>query len=199
MNDYSVTLLLVIFCCCLNPLRGSKIPPSEDEQKEAADERILPSIPLVPAIEPIPEGPSDVRQICLSPAESGRGPFKHVRYHFNSEIDYCDPFTYNGYGSNGNNFCSREECFSYCTRLIFFPLRASSSEQSPALHLPSTYDCSEPYDSGNGFFYSTRYYYDPILSQCAPFIYYGSGGNLNNFCSREECMTSCAVLSPFQK
>ncbi|XP_076049776.1 kunitz-type serine protease inhibitor A-like [Oratosquilla oratoria] len=146
---------------------------------------------LTPLGSTIPGEQTVAKYTCLKPPSSGRGPFKHIRYFYEAERDYCREFTYHGYGSNGNNFCSRGECFAHCDRVNFLSERSASTEQSPALHLSNSLNCAERLDSGYGTFHLPRYYYDSNVRQCAPFIYRGFGGNLNNFCSWRECMAYC--------
>jgi hypothetical protein len=43
----------------------------------------------------------------------------------------------------------------------------------------------------SGFGFSTRYYFNPITSQCETFSYAGSGGNANNFESLDQCQSYC--------
>lgn len=46
-------------------------------------------------------------------------------------------------------------------------------------------------DSGTGSSSETRYFYRPDKGRCVEFIYKGSGGNGNNFNTKEECEEQC--------
>lgn len=57
--------------------------------------------------------------------------------------------------------------------------------------------CQMPKQSGYGDgSLQTRYYYNSVTRRCHRFIYYGQGGNANNFRSLHECRAVCAFNHP---
>uniref|UniRef100_A0A914EDA4 BPTI/Kunitz inhibitor domain-containing protein n=1 Tax=Acrobeloides nanus TaxID=290746 RepID=A0A914EDA4_9BILA len=51
--------------------------------------------------------------------------------------------------------------------------------------------CSQDRDQGVGALQLPRYYYNKETKLCEQFIYFGSGGNRNNFMTVEECQNQC--------
>merc|ERR1711976_3546 len=61
---------------------------------------------------------------------------------------------------------------------------------------PPDSPCELPLDEGTGGGKESRYYYDADAEKCSKFKYGGSGGNTNNFESKEECEEACAPQVP---
>lgn len=54
--------------------------------------------------------------------------------------------------------------------------------------------CCLPADSGSGNNPQARYYYDCLGGFCDSFVYYGLGGNSNNFETLSQCRRYCSVF-----
>ncbi|PIO77633.1 Kunitz/Bovine pancreatic trypsin inhibitor domain protein [Teladorsagia circumcincta] len=51
--------------------------------------------------------------------------------------------------------------------------------------------CTLDQESGVGSVQLIRYYFNKQLKLCEEFIYFGAGGNRNNFLTMEECQAQC--------
>lgn len=51
--------------------------------------------------------------------------------------------------------------------------------------------CTEPPLTGGCRHSNTKWYYNPVIQDCARFNFGGCGGNDNRFDSKENCMTMC--------
>ena len=62
-------------------------------------------------------------------------------------------------------------------------------------YLFSAFACIQPSDSGksaaSGRPATNRWYYNSIKGQCETFQYHGSGGNANNFFTKDQCESYC--------
>ncbi|XP_052700279.1 sporozoite surface protein 2-like [Crassostrea angulata] len=103
-------------------------------------------------------------------------------------------------GSSGNNRMSITN---------FGPLPNKPNNNLNPIHrqMPSSprYSSQVPYQctmySDAGYFCpyryeqpSTRYFFNVYSGRCESFYYLGCGGNLNNYGSREDCLSSCACF-----
>lgn len=102
------------------------------------------------------------------------------RYYYNSQVGYCEKFTYRGCKGNNNNFKTEEACQQAC---IETPFR-------------QTYECTLPLKQGNCPLSLQRYYFNTTTGMCEEFIYKGCNGNLNNFLTLEECESKCLKVIP---
>ncbi|KAF0992223.1 hypothetical protein HZS_4399 [Henneguya salminicola] len=87
-----------------------------------------------------------------------------TRWYFNTQTFQCVSFTYGGCKGNDNNFNSLKECEINCPESI----RKYVCSLPPAKGIPCLTS-------------STRFYYSVSKKSCQPFVYYGCGGNGNNF------------------
>lgn len=57
--------------------------------------------------------------------------------------------------------------------------------------------CTQSYRGNNTYF--RRWYWSGAKKECLPFIFYGQGGNFNNFLTKEHCNNFCSVgeYTPF--
>ncbi|XP_043914619.1 papilin-like [Protopterus annectens] len=92
------------------------------------------------------------------------------RYFFNPTSLACEPFTYGGCESNGNNFETEKECLLTCR-----------AKDACKLH-PETGPCNAAFQ---------RYFYNTTSMMCESFIYGGCKGNGNNFISELGCIHTC--------
>ncbi|ELT90278.1 hypothetical protein CAPTEDRAFT_158768 [Capitella teleta] len=130
----------------------------------------LPTADCAVAPKPTTPAPEDP---CVKAADAGEGKGNLKRYYYAADEETCLKFTYKGSKGNSNNFESKEACMAAC--------------DTPA---PDT--CNLPADKGDGTGKtSKRFYWNPKKQVCKNFKYSGSGGNLNNFLSKKECMTAC--------
>ncbi|KAK6102220.1 Kunitz/Bovine pancreatic trypsin inhibitor domain family protein [Brugia pahangi] len=143
------------------------------------------------------------------------------RYFYNSQIQECENFLYNGCGGNSNNFQSYEQCESYCNDRKCpnggSPKRNEFNKQidcSSTVSCPNTHECTSltsgnsivnrccpkrayicslPPHQGNscGTSVVTRFYFNIASKECIEFTYNGCGGNLNNFATFEQCNNFC--------
>ena len=56
-------------------------------------------------------------------------------------------------------------------------------------------NCLQPKAKGNGPKSKRRYYFDVNKGKCKSFTYTGSGGNRNNFPSKELCNEKCLAAT----
>ncbi|VEL15667.1 unnamed protein product [Protopolystoma xenopodis] len=76
----------------------------------------------------------------------------------------------------GNNFATRSHCEVTCM--------PKSMEEV----------CRLPRDPGPCHHSQPRFFYNPRLGSCQPFLYGGCLGNLNRFLTRPECRSACGGL-----
>jgi hypothetical protein len=108
---------------------------------------------------------------CRLPADPGPCKAAIPRWFFNRATGRCERFVYGGCGGNTNNFETAEECEATC---------------------PPPDPCLLPRDAGAGALALPRFFYDAAADACVAFSFGGSGGNLNNFASADECRRRCA-------
>ncbi|UMM38575.1 hypothetical protein L5515_009937 [Caenorhabditis briggsae] len=106
---------------------------------------------------------------CSVPLAPGTGNSGLARYYYNPDDRQCLPFQYNGKRGNQNNFENQAECERTCPEQL----------------------CLLSIDRGACGGRQTRYAYNRQTNQCVPFEYTGCGGNLNNFVSMADCMSTC--------
>ncbi|CEF61058.1 Sulphate anion transporter family and Proteinase inhibitor I2, Kunitz metazoa domain and STAS domain and Cysteine-rich repeat and Sulphate transporter domain and Lustrin, cysteine-rich repeated domain-containing protein [Strongyloides ratti] len=165
---------------------------------------------------PIIEG-----NICKMPLQLGEGNEKLERWYYNSKLQKCIKFYYNGLQGNPNNFLTLNECTNTCQDsnpcLNGEPLISSLNERitcssyngidtCPSSHFchlggsisdtvccpRMTQDpCEQPLNDGEGNRMINRWYFDTGLNKCLPFIYAGLKGNENNFPSKKQCNSAC--------
>jgi hypothetical protein len=90
---------------------------------------------------------------------------------------------------NGATFCCPSKGRNGC-----------DGERKPTRGVPfAAYACTLGSDAGqtpaSGGGTYTRYYHDPISDECKAFMYRGSGGNANNFETKEHCESYCLTGS----
>uniref|UniRef100_A0A1E1X1H9 Putative tick kunitz 20 n=1 Tax=Amblyomma aureolatum TaxID=187763 RepID=A0A1E1X1H9_9ACAR len=112
-----------------------------------------------------------------------RGPCKGrvYRYYFNSARGTCRLFVYGGCEGNSNNFRSRIKCMRRCAKVVTSRI------------------CKLPPSRGYGSSRVWHYYFDSAKQTCRPFVFYGFGGNRNNFMSSDECRMQCLGKEAHEK
>ncbi|XGW01437.1 hypothetical protein V3C99_013967 [Haemonchus contortus] len=108
-------------------------------------------------------------QACMMPQQIGTGPYRIPRWYFNPARGRCELFYWSGCCGNGNNFQTFQSCQSAC-------------EVDP---------CTLDKESGVGSVQIVRFYFNKRLKLCEEFVYFGAGGNRNNFLTLEECQAKC--------
>lgn len=83
----------------------------------------------------------------------------------------CDEFVWGGCQGNRNKFNTLAACERMCGVK------------------PET--CLLPPDAGTGSIPQGRSFYDPVDRLCKTFLYYGFGGNANNFFDNGDCEFAC--------
>ncbi|WKY10317.1 hypothetical protein Q1695_002565 [Nippostrongylus brasiliensis] len=68
---------------------------------------------------------------------------------------------------------------------------APSVSGYPAFHQFAVDPCTLDEESGVGSVQLTRFYFNKQLRICEEFVYFGAGGNRNNFVTIEECQAQC--------
>ncbi|VDK74801.1 unnamed protein product [Litomosoides sigmodontis] len=117
---------------------------------------------------------------CSVPLSPGSGNAYLSRWYYSVDDRECLPFKYNGIRGNQNNFVSQTECSRTCPEQL----------------------CLLSIDKGACSGRETRYAFDrqQVIynalweNQCAPFEYTGCGGNLNNFQSLSDCISTCGQM-----
>ncbi|KAL3119333.1 hypothetical protein niasHT_001093 [Heterodera trifolii] len=156
---------------------------------------------------------------CQQPLNVGVGPSNLVRWFFFAPSAQCQSFTYKGLQGNENNFLSRFDCEQICQAnpcAVGTPLRdqqgqigfCSATQQnicpidfychvggdvktSLCCPMMAGDPCSQPVNSGFGYYKLQRWFWDSISMECKQFIYCGQKGNQNNFVSQQECEMQC--------
>ncbi|VDK55030.1 unnamed protein product [Anisakis simplex] len=160
---------------------------------------------------------------CLLPQTPGTGSFSLQRWYFNSQSGSCQQFIYTGLKGNENNFLTREKCEETCGpnpcpqgRPFLAPdgRPQSCNAAAQSSTCPNSYwchtganalntvccpnavsnPCSLPLSTGQGSANLERFYFDPSVRACRPFIYKGSRGNQNNFLTLRACQMVCQPL-----
>ena len=106
--------------------------------------------------------------MCALPKIVGPCRAAFPRWHFNSEVQRCQGFTYGGCAGNGNNFKSEAECNSQCV-------------------------CNLPKAPGLCLGYFPSWFFNSETGKCENFVYGGCRGNANRFYSKERCANRCGV------
>ncbi|MCP9264684.1 hypothetical protein DINM_022825 [Dirofilaria immitis] len=109
---------------------------------------------------------------CSVPLSPGSGNADLSRWYYSADDRECLPFQYNGIRGNQNNFMSQTECSKTCPEQL----------------------CLLSIDRGACNGHQTRYAFDRQQNQCVSFEYTGCGGNLNNFHSLADCISTCGQI-----
>ncbi|EYC03353.1 hypothetical protein Y032_0094g2708 [Ancylostoma ceylanicum] len=133
---------------------------------------------------------------CIQPMDAGyssAGNFTTTRW-YHDPISYsCQSFQFAGAGGNSNNFPTKVHCESYClSNFICSEFGAVSPELIPQ----DSFLEVVPYSSGSqreGQRPVTRWYWNRTKKDCLPFVFFGQGGNFNNFLTKEHCSNFCSV------
>uniref|UniRef100_A0A915KD73 BPTI/Kunitz inhibitor domain-containing protein n=1 Tax=Romanomermis culicivorax TaxID=13658 RepID=A0A915KD73_ROMCU len=156
--------------------------------------------------------------VCFLPMDNGRGLSNLVRWYFDLEKNDCAQFFYKGETGNQNNFESKSSCMKRCvpdanpcgtglpfrindrTVQCYNNVSACPSDyychhgddSSTSLCCPSQGEvCDMPMNAGRGADSQSRWFYYREMRRCLPFIYFGIGGNANNFLSQQSCENAC--------
>ncbi|XP_055052299.2 kunitz-type protease inhibitor 2 [Misgurnus anguillicaudatus] len=132
------------------------------------------------------------------------------RYYYDVTNQTCKPFIYGGCGGNNNNFDTQEACQTACNGVTGTVLSDSHAvSQRSRMSAPEDMNADEPkalpemtYEdfqekclavAKTGYCRASirRYFYNN--GTCEPFTYGGCRGNMNNYETEEECMTTCTV------
>jgi len=122
------------------------------------------------------------RRICFSPADRGQCDDDEmhkradIRWFYNADSGECRIFTFSGCEGNENNFPNERQCLQRCY--------GANVEKICRLKI-------NPGRSCQGMETRTRYYYEPAMASCAPFLYAGCDGNQNHFVTFDECDRYC--------
>lgn len=122
-----------------------------------------------------------------------RGPCtKNVRrYHYDSALDQCVPFSYGGCGGNDNNWWYKKNCEKICLK----------DQSKPKPYKPKWNDpvrCKGPIVVGTCKKSIRRFHYDAATNKCVPFTYSGCGGNNNNWWYLNNCKKVCVQIDTDQ-
>ncbi|XP_007895374.1 kunitz-type serine protease inhibitor bitisilin-3 isoform X2 [Callorhinchus milii] len=104
---------------------------------------------------------------------------KSINWYYDSNLDKCSPFLYNGDGGNGNNFDTETICLQIC------------SEQYTKLFPEGDAKCKLEKAKGDCKAFLLRWYYNAEQNKCETFFYSGCHGNGNQFATGNECRTLC--------
>lgn len=137
------------------------------QSKEACDSKCLDQVATVTRA---PE-PTTASEICAMPENIGNCLAYIRNWRYDSLTGQCVQFTYGGCGGNANNFQSREECSSFCSRQV-----VCQKNEDPEITCLAN---------------MRRWRYEPSTGACENFIYGGCGGNANNFGTVEACEGKC--------
>ncbi|CDW52677.1 kunitz:Bovine pancreatic trypsin inhibitor [Trichuris trichiura] len=154
---------------------------------------------------------------CQQAQLTGIGNELLLRWYFNQIDQTCRFFFYRGLKGNENNFFSKEECEHHCfgdpctnnshNTIKESRIKCTSDRDCPSqfyCHIggsPSSTVCCTadvgdkcllPVAEGHGDEQLTRWYYDPYVQSCRPFLYRGRRGNQNNFLNPLGCETTCS-------
>ncbi|CAG9537700.1 unnamed protein product [Cercopithifilaria johnstoni] len=127
--------------------------------------------------------PTESSDRCFQKLDRGTCTGQFLRWHWDSERNTCQVFTYSGCGGNGNNFRNREDCFAACHK----PPQPISNIGNVCEHSIHPGDCTGVFQ---------RFAFDSTIGDCRPFTYTGCGGNGNNFGSSLECRNKCTTHRP---
>ncbi|CAJ0956979.1 unnamed protein product, partial [Mesorhabditis belari] len=106
---------------------------------------------------------------CTLPQQIGTGPYRIPRWYYNPARQRCELFYWSGCCGNQNNFQTFQSCQQVC-------------EVDP---------CEQDNESGVGALQLSRWFFNKKSKLCEQFIYFGSGGNRNNFETLQECQAQC--------
>ncbi|XP_060600711.1 papilin-like [Ruditapes philippinarum] len=96
-------------------------------------------------------------------------------YGYDTETCRCEKFIYGGCAGNANRFSTLANCEKHC----------SNNECNAHVF------CDQPANPGTFDDNIPRYFYNTETCNCEKFIWGGSGGNSNNFKTREDCFQTC--------
>ena len=85
-------------------------------------------------------------------------------------------------------YCYYYYYYYYYYYLDLFPVTTAVAID-PACYSESR-DSGLPCNTGSPTFV-TRYFFNPIVRECWPFLYTGCGGNANNFFTLPQCEQAC--------
>ncbi|XP_069951755.1 papilin isoform X1 [Cherax quadricarinatus] len=110
---------------------------------------------------------------CTQPVDAGHCRASIPSWYFDPEQGRCIGFSYGGCEGNANRFQSVELCERQCGRYRNQDV------------------CNLPLNSGpcDGSF--RKWYHDPYMRRCKPFVYSGCEGNGNRFSTEQECEAEC--------
>ncbi|KAK0412618.1 hypothetical protein QR680_006311 [Steinernema hermaphroditum] len=125
---------------------------------------------------------------CLLPYSPGVGVFQIPRWYFEPSTGSCHLYLFRGGGESENSFQSVEECECMCRQC-----RRTQGTTNIVVILPPVQvdPCTQDRDQGVGALQLSRYFFNSKTKMCEQFVYFGSGGNRNNFAMLEECQKTC--------
>ncbi|XP_042237860.1 papilin-like isoform X4 [Homarus americanus] len=114
-----------------------------------------------------------VEEPCKQPVDPGPCRAAIPSWYFDPEQERCIGFSYGGCEGNANRFQSVEFCERQCGKYRREDV------------------CKMPQNSGpcDGSF--RKWYHDPYVRRCKPFLYSGCEGNGNRFSTENECEAEC--------
>ena len=155
----------VFICCSIYPITTTTISTTTTHYH------------LTPPIRMRPES-------CLLPPDYGRCRHATKAWYFDIDSQECKQFIYGGCGGNANRFLQKDECNMLCKSVVV----NLGITPKPEVTLRR---CHMPPDSGGGQQKNLKFYYEPAVGKCLPFLFGNCGGNGNNFDSEEQCMNFC--------
>ncbi|XP_061722019.1 papilin isoform X2 [Cydia pomonella] len=117
--------------------------------------------------------------VCRAPLDPGPCRTSTQKYYWNLREGRCEPYTYGGCGGGPNRFSNQPECEEVCGHLAIDP--ACGLAPAPGAACPGSSTAGQQ-----------RWHHSALYGECRLFVYYGCGGNGNNFLTREECEQHCS-------
>ncbi|KRX86569.1 Papilin [Trichinella pseudospiralis] len=119
------------------------------------------------------------------------GSSSELQWTFDALIGQCQPVMIHHQSIEPiqtlNVFSSQFECNFYCNPAAYRPV----SEGKGIGELVGD-PCQLPLSTGQGYNLDVRWAYDQTADQCRTFLFFGFGGNANNFETEMECMAACS-------
>ncbi|KRZ90093.1 Uncharacterized protein T08_15150 [Trichinella sp. T8] len=119
------------------------------------------------------------------------GSSSQLQWTFDALIGQCQPVMIHHQSIEPtqtlNVFSSQFECNFYCNPAAYRP----ASEGKGIGELVGD-PCQLPLNTGQGYNLDVRWAYDQNADQCRTFLFFGFGGNANNFETEMECMAACS-------
>ncbi|XP_014669308.1 PREDICTED: papilin-like isoform X4 [Priapulus caudatus] len=141
--------------------------PDECRQRCGRLATTLPPTTAAPTVEQV--------SVCELPLDAGPCDDYQERWRYDQATGRCQSFKWGGCRGNHNNFQTEQLCQDYCGGIV---------EEDV---------CSMPSDPGPCEAYTTAWYYDNEIGQCATFAYGGCEGNANRYDNREGCERACGI------